>query len=70
MKSGVLDWEESMVAVRGKGREEAVSGGESWSRSGEGMDRKRSAGEIVLIVMGNGRGGEAPFETEGYEDKK
>ena len=51
-----------MAAVSGKGREEAVSGGESWSRSGEGMDRKRSPGEIVLIVVGNGGGGGAPFE--------
>ena len=47
-----------------------MRGGDSWSRSGDGMERKRSAGEIVLIVVGNGRGGETPFEREGYKDKK
>jgi hypothetical protein len=44
-----------------KGKEDVVRAGESWSRSGEGMERKRSAGEIVLIVVGNRGGGGNAF---------
>lgn len=56
-KSGVLGRAGSMAETR------SAASGESGSKRGPGMARKRSAGaQVVRGVVGSGGGGEAPFE--------